>query len=115
MMTTKSNEIERDSNIIAHPGITLQEEPDCWGLLYDPRSDFSLGINPESLFLWKQLKNKTTINNIAARIKESFIHVPDDIENEVTKIVKGFLKLGFVTISPDEVTGLDRAPVSPGN
>jgi hypothetical protein len=93
-----------NSNIIANSRITLQEESDRWGLLYDPHIDFSLGINPESVFLWRQMENKTTIKDIAAKIKGSFTDVPIEIEKEVTQIVQGFLKLGFITVIPDEIS-----------
>lgn len=104
MTTKKKIEITDNSRITANPGITLQEEPDRWGLLYDPNRDFSFSINPECVFLWKQLKYQTTINGISAKIKEHFTHVPMEIEKDVTQLIKRLLKAGFVTLIPGTVS-----------
>lgn len=115
MTTKKKIEINRNTKIMANPRITLQEEPDRWGLLYDPNIDFSLGMNPTSVFLWKQLENKTTIKDITTKIKDGFSNVPMGIEKEVTQLVKGLMKLEFVTATPDEITCLHHSPAVPGN
>jgi hypothetical protein len=80
----------------ANPRITLQEEADRWGLLYDPEKDFSMGINRETVFLWKQLTYPTTIHNISRNISHHFQGVPVEIEKEVAQLVKGFIDIGFV-------------------
>ena len=106
MTTENVINLNVNSNVIANSRITLQEESDRWGLLYDPYIDFSLGINPESVFLWKQMEKKTTIKDIAAKIKRNFTDVPIEIEKEVTQIIRGLLKLGFITLIPDEISNI---------
>ncbi len=100
MATKKKIEINGSSKFMVNPRITLQEEPDRWGLLYDPHIDFSLGINPGSVVLWKLLETKTTVKEIAAGIRKKFAHVPVGIEKEIISFVKGLLKIGFVTEIP---------------
>jgi len=99
MNTGQNIVINRHSRIQANPRITLQVEPDRWGFLYDPDIDFTLGINPESVFLWKRLENKSTVKEIVENIKKNYSNVPEQIENDVLDLVKGLMNIGFVSIS----------------
>lgn len=91
----KNKRLDRRTVIMANPRITLQEQPDRWGLLYDPDRDFSLGINPECVFLWKQMLDRTTASEAAEKIRRHYSSVPPGIEEKVRSLFEGFLQSGF--------------------
>lgn len=97
-MNIQKNNITFDSPVMVNPHITLQEEADHWGLLYHPEIDFSMAVNPESIFLWKLMQQKTTISEMARTIKSHFHVVPHDIEQLILNVVVGFTRIGFTTV-----------------
>ncbi len=66
MTEEKNSNIDINSVIRPKPGVEIKEEPDRWGLLYDPGRDFCCGINPVSVFIWKELNGHIAIKDITA-------------------------------------------------
>jgi len=97
MADEKKITIKNDSLILAKPGITLQEEADNWGILHNPDTDFSFGINPVSVFIWKQLKSKHTIKQLVNKVRENCANVPDEVEADVIFFVEKLLGKGLAT------------------
>lgn len=87
-----------NSQIIANTGIDLQEEDDKWGILYNPATDFSFGVNPVSVFIWKQLKTKSTFKDIVNRVRENCVNVPVEVEEHVSLFINQLFKNKFVTV-----------------
>lgn len=90
--------ISPDCLITARPGIELQEEEDRWGILYNPGTDFSFGINPVSVFIWKQLKNPIAFSELVNRVKENCTDVPGEVEDHVSLFIKQLLKKELVAV-----------------
>lgn len=97
MPDEKKITIKSDSFILAKPGITLQEEADNWGILHNPGTDFSYGINPVSVFIWKQLKSKHTVEELVNKVHENCTNVPDEVEKHVTMFIETLLEKGLAT------------------
>ncbi len=97
MKEISNNTFDQHRPIRACRRITLQEETDGWGLLYDPRIDFSMSINPEGVYIWKQLNKQTSVHDIVAGIEKRFGNVSQGVENDVTQFVKGFVNIDFIT------------------
>ncbi len=92
------------SSIGINPEVSLQMEQDNWGLLYNPANDSTMGINPESIFLWKQLETGTTIKHLTCKIKETYTGVPYDIEEKITEVINNFINGGFAIIQGEDNT-----------
>lgn len=100
MATNNSMEINGNSTIKANPGISLREEPDRWGLLYHKGNNFTMGITPETVFIWKQIESQNTVKDIAARVKKRLTRVSTDIEKEIIQLVRNLSKKDFISVIP---------------
>lgn len=98
MTNEKGNKIDSGSLIIAKPGIVLQEEADKWGILYNPETDISFGINPVSVFIWKQMENKHTVKELATKVTENCSNVPGNVEEHVVEFIKKLLDKELATV-----------------
>ena len=102
MSNEEKIEIYSNSCIIqSKKEIVLKEEADNWGILYNPDTDFSFGINPVSVFIWKQMKIKQTVKELAKKVNESFTNVPEDVEEQVIEFIKKLLKKDLATIESE--------------
>ena len=98
MADDKEIKIHGETKIISRPSLVLREESDNWALLFDPDTGGSLGLNPVSVLIWKNLDGKNTINHLLSKVHESCIDVPGQVEEDVLKFIKDLLKRGLVTI-----------------
>ena len=98
MSEEKEIKIDSGSLIIAKPGIVLQEEADKWGILYNPKNDISFGINPVSVFIWKQMENKHTIKELVAKVNENCANVPGNVEEHVVGFIEKLLDKDIATL-----------------
>jgi len=80
---------------IANPLIVLREEFDDWAILFDPDSGEGHGLNPVSVFIWKCLDGKHTIEDIMAELRKNCDEMPEDAEKLVETFVKDLVERGF--------------------
>jgi SynChlorMet cassette protein ScmD len=98
-MTDKDEiNITADSVILAKPGIVLQEEADNWGILYNPDNDISFGINPVSVFIWKQIKSERTLKELVTTVYENCTDVSAEVEADIVKFIEELLGKGLATL-----------------
>ena len=83
------------SKPIANPLIVLREEFDDWAILFDPDSGEGHGLNPVSVFIWKCLDGKHTVEDIMAELRENCDDMPEDAEKLVETFVKDLVERGF--------------------
>jgi SynChlorMet cassette protein ScmD len=88
-------DIHGSSIIQTKPGVVLQEEEDNWGLLHDPERDLNCGLNPVSVFIWKSLKNRQTVDEIVTKVKKHFSPVPDEVEEDAIQFLNDLVKNGL--------------------
>jgi SynChlorMet cassette protein ScmD len=81
---------------IANPIIVLREEFDDWAVLYNPETAFSLGTNPVGVAVWKLIDGRRSIEDIVAKIKNSFEDSPDASSKEINVFVDTLAENGFV-------------------
>jgi SynChlorMet cassette protein ScmD len=81
---------------IANPMLVLREEFDDWAVLFDPDTGDGFGLNPISVFIWKRLDGKHTIQNIMKEIQEDCEDVPENAEEEVNDFLDELIKRGYV-------------------
>jgi hypothetical protein len=98
MTEEKKSNIDMNSIIRPKSGIELKEEEDRWGLLYDPEKDFSVGLTPVSVFIWKELKGNNSIKDIAAKVRKQFTSVPGEVEADAIEFIESLVEneLAFV-------------------
>ena len=81
----------------ANSEIVLREEFDDWALLFNPDTGDAFGVNPTSVFIWKQLDGNNTIPDILAKLKEHCDDVSTDVETHVHDFVKGLREKNLVS------------------
>jgi len=92
MMNEKKIGINSNSVIVAKPGIVLEVETDNWGILFNPETDFSFGINPVSVFIWKQMETGHRLQDLVKKVVENCTNVPDGVEEDVTQFIETLLE-----------------------
>ncbi len=80
---------------VANPLVILREEFDDWAILFDPDSGEGYGLNPVSVFVWKHLDGKHTVQEITNELRENCEDVPDDAEASVKSFVEELLEKGL--------------------
>lgn len=80
---------------IANPLIVFREEFDDWAILFDPDSGEGFGLNPVSVFIWKLLDGKHTVQNIIIELRENCEDVPDDADERVKAFVDDLIERGY--------------------
>jgi len=76
--------------------LVLREEFDDWAVLFDPDTGDGFGLNPISVFIWKRLDGKHTIQDIMKEIQENCEDVPENAEQEVNDFLDELIKRGYV-------------------
>jgi len=84
-----------NDNLIANPMIVLREEFDDWAVLFDPDSGNAFGLNPVSVFIWKQLDGRHTVQDILEKLGKECTDTPDDAENYVREFLDDLSKAGL--------------------
>ena len=85
---------ENDKPII-NPLLVLREEFDDWAILFDPDTGDGFGLNPVSVFIWKCLDGKHTLQDILKEIHESCEDVPENAEQEIKAFVDELVGMGY--------------------
>ena len=80
---------------IANPILVFREEFDDWAILFDPDTGDGFGLNPVSVFIWKRLDGKHTIQDILMELRKSCEDMPDTAEQEIKVFVEGLVEKGY--------------------
>lgn len=84
--------IESNKFPIQNPSIVFREEADDWAILFDPTSGETYGLDPISIFVWKKLDGKHSIEEIINELKKVCIDdVPDHALQDVTDFVNDLI------------------------
>ncbi len=86
----------KDSKMpIENPMVVLREEFDDWAVLFDPDSGEAYGLNPVSVFIWKHLDGKSTLENIADDLGKECEDMPDDAMEYIKNFIDDLVEKGF--------------------
>lgn len=80
----------------ANPAIVFREEFDDWALLFDPDSGEAYGLNPTSVFIWKHLDGKHTLDDLLEELRDCCESVPESARADVSRFIGELEKHGFV-------------------
>lgn len=80
---------------IANSLVVLREEFDDWAILFDPDSGDGFGLNPVSVFIWKRLDGRHTIQDILEELRGECENVPEDAEDHVKTFIQAIVQQGL--------------------
>jgi SynChlorMet cassette protein ScmD len=80
---------------IANPMIVLREEFDDWAILFDPDTGDGFGLNPISVFIWKHLDGKHTVQDILRELGKTCEDMPENAEQEIKDFIKELFEKGY--------------------
>jgi SynChlorMet cassette protein ScmD len=81
---------------IINPLIVLREEFDDWAILFDPDTGEGFGLNPVSVFVWKQLDGRHTVGDIIAGLRDACDVLPAKAEEHVQAFITALMEKGLV-------------------
>jgi len=84
-----------EDKLLANPMIVLREEFDDWAVLFDPDTGDSFGLNPVSVFIYKRLDGKHTIEDILTELRSECKNAPDDAEEYIIEFVEDLVDKGI--------------------
>jgi len=85
-----------DKKPTVNPLMVLREEFDDWAVVFNPDTGQAFGLNPTSVFIWKQLDGKNSIPEVIKQVKENCTNVPAEVEEHVSKFVEQLEEQGMV-------------------
>jgi len=94
--------IRRADQLISNPLLVLREEFDDWGLLFDPDTGNTYGLNPVGVFIWKRLDGRHSLVDITTALNRSCDDVPADAEKYVASFLEDLVGKGFAGHEFDE-------------
>ncbi len=81
---------------IVDPLLVLREESDDWALLFDPDTGDCSTLNPVSVFIWKRLDGKHTIQDILKELRENCKDAPENAGRIIQTFVEMLIEKGYV-------------------
>ena len=87
--------MKEKNNPIANPLLVLREEFDDWAVLFDPDTGDSFGLNPVSVFIFKRLDGKHTLEDIMKELRIECKNAPEDAEKYVRDFIADLTKRGM--------------------
>jgi len=87
---------------IANPIVVLREEFDDWAVLFNPDTAGAVGTNPVGVAVWKLLDGRRSIEDIVAKIKNSFEDTPEAAGKEIAAFVETLAESGFVGLEMEK-------------
>ena len=83
------------NHLIANPLMVLREEFDDWALLFDPDTSHSYGLNPVSVFIYKRLDGKHSIEDIMTELRTARQNAPVDADTHVRDFLDDLVSKGL--------------------
>lgn len=87
--------MKSDDRPVADPMLVLREEFDDWAILFDPDTGDSFGVNPVSVFIFKHLDGRNTLDDIMRKLRVECEDAPDDAEHYVQEFIDSLVQKGF--------------------
>jgi SynChlorMet cassette protein ScmD len=95
-MLEGSEHIMQDKNLHrANPVIVLREEFDDWAVLFNPDSGDIIGLNPVSVFIWKCLDGRHSIEDILKKMNRTFENVSIDAKDHIIDFIQNLIRKGL--------------------
>lgn len=84
---------------LANPNIVLRIEFDDWGILFDPETGKSKGINPTGILIWQKLDGTKSKEQILSELAEECEDgVPDSASEDFDSFISSLRDFGYVSL-----------------
>lgn len=80
---------------IANPDIVFREE-DEWGILFNPDTGDTYGLNSISVFIWTHFDGNRAISDIIFELRKTCNNVPNNAEKYVYDFIKDLKKNNLI-------------------
>ena len=80
---------------VTNPLIVLREEFDDWAVLFNPDTGAAFAIDPVSVFIWKRLDGKSSVQDIVAELRKNCEDVPENAEAHCSAFIDDVVKRGM--------------------
>ena len=80
---------------VANPLAILREEFDDWAILFDPDLDTGFGLNSVSVFIWKRLDGRNTLQDIVSELHAICDNAPEEADELVKDFVQDLVDRGL--------------------
>jgi len=87
--------MDSSQSLIANPLMVLREEFDDWAVLFDPDTSHSYGLNPVSVFIYKRLDGKHSIDEIMTELRFACQNAPEEAETDVRQFLDDLVAKGL--------------------
>lgn len=87
--------MQETSKPVANPQMVLREEFDDWAVLFDPDTGDSFGMDPVSIFVWKLMDGKHSLEEIMKELRNDCPDAPEDAQTQVEKFIEDALERGL--------------------
>jgi SynChlorMet cassette protein ScmD len=92
----RKTKLKKDETLLtANPLLVLREEFDDWAVLFDPDTGDAFGLNPVSVFVWKRLDGKHTIQDILKELREESDDVPETAGQDIEEFIEELVEKGY--------------------
>ena len=91
----KFNKMEKINKPIVNPLLVFREEFDDWAILFDPDTGDGFGLNPISVFIWKRLDGKHSIQDILKELREESDDVPETAGQDIEDFIEELVEKGY--------------------
>lgn len=81
---------------MANSNVVLREEFDDWAVLFDPDTGEAFGMNPLSVFIWKQINGKNSLADIMGKVSQSCDDVPSDAREHIARFMDQLVAKGLI-------------------
>lgn len=82
---------------LVNPVIVFREEFDDWAILFDSDTAKTYGLDPVSVFIWKQIDGKHTQQDILSALKEKCDGgIPEDASQHLDEFIKDLENNGLI-------------------
>ncbi len=95
--------LEESKKPVVNPLVVLREQFDDWAILFEPDTGHAFGINPVSVFIWKRLDGKHTMEDISRELRENCKNMPEEAGAHVKDFIKDLVEHGLVGYEMQEV------------
>ena len=91
--------VDENQKVKGAPQIVCREEFDDWAVLFDPDTGHAFGMNPTSVFVWKNLDGNNSTKDIIQKLKASCENVPAEAEQHVKDFINDLVEKGLASIN----------------
>ncbi len=91
-----------DTKPVFNKTIVFREEFDDWAVLFNPDTNDVFALNPVSIFVWRRLDGKHTIDDIYNEMLSEFNNIPEEAMDQIKSFISDLSKQGLIVEEPQQ-------------